>query len=100
LACKNARAVRNVPPPPRPLDAELHLGAGVADKLFEFLIRFGAKLAGTVGEVLVVNAGLGKSDCNCPGRVVRGSSWTADSDQDLGVLEERLDDVPMVLFGG
>ena len=38
--------------------------------------------------------------CNCPGRVVRGSSWTADSDQDLDVLEERLDDVPMVLFGG
>ena len=37
---------------------------------------------------------------NCPGRIVRGSSWTADSDQDLGVLEERLDDVPMVLFGG
>lgn len=37
---------------------------------------------------------------NCPGRVVRGSSWTADSDQDLDVLEERLDDVPMVLFGG
>jgi hypothetical protein len=30
---------------------------------------------------------------------VRGSSWTADSDQDFGVLEERLDDVPMVLFG-
>ena len=37
---------------------------------------------------------------NCPGRVVGGSSWTADSDQDLGVLEERLDDVPMVLLGG
>jgi hypothetical protein len=37
---------------------------------------------------------------NCPGRVVRGSSWTADSDQDLDVVEERLDDVPMVLFGG
>jgi nucleotidyltransferase/DNA polymerase involved in DNA repair len=30
----------------------------------------------------------------------RGSSGTAGSDQDLGVLEERLDDVPMVLFGG